>query len=98
MLTKEEIKKLAATRAVQLLQKDTTIGIGTGSTVYWFIQELAAMVKDGFNCRCVPTSNESDTMAKTMGIPMVELNDVSKINITIDGADEIDPQLNVIKG
>jgi len=98
MLAIEEIKKLAAVDAMRFVQQHMTIGIGTGSTVYWFIQELALRVQQGLACRCVPTSNTTDTLAKQMGIPMLPLNEVEKIDLTIDGADEIDPQLNLIKG
>ena len=98
MLTKDETKKLAATNAISYVQQHMTIGIGTGSTVYWFIQELARRVKEGLVCSCVPTSNATDVLAKQLGIPMLELNDVQKINVTIDGADEIDMELQLIKG
>ena len=98
MLTKEEIKKLAAVDALRFVQQHMTLGIGTGSTVYWLIQELAIRVRQGLSCRCVPTSNATDTLAKEQGIPMLTLNEVEKIDLTIDGADEIDPQLCLIKG
>jgi ribose 5-phosphate isomerase A len=98
MLTKEETKKLAAVQAIGYVQQHMIIGIGTGSTVYWFIQELAKRVKDGLVCSCVPTSHATDMLAKQLGIPMLELNDVTKIDITIDGADEADLQLSLIKG
>ncbi|MEP6724214.1 MAG: ribose-5-phosphate isomerase RpiA [Bacteroidota bacterium] len=98
MLTKEETKKLAATGALTYIQQGMTIGIGTGSTVYWFILELAKLVQDGFVCRCIPTSMATNLLAKKLGVPMLELNDVSTIDITIDGADEADPRLNLIKG
>ncbi|MFT3933826.1 MAG: ribose-5-phosphate isomerase RpiA [Chitinophagaceae bacterium] len=98
MLSKEEIKKQAAVHAMQYVEDGMTIGIGTGSTVYWFIKELSVRVQQGLNCRCIPTSVPTDNMARQLGIPMLVLNDVEKIDITIDGADEIDPQLNLIKG
>lgn len=98
MLTKEEIKKLAAEQALQFVQPGMTIGVGTGSTVYWFIQALARLVQEGFVCRCVPTSNASNELAKQLGLPMLVLNDVTQIDVTIDGADEIDPLLRLIKG
>ncbi len=98
MLTKEESKKLAAAEAIKLVQPGLTIGIGTGSTVYWFIHELANKVKAGMTCKCVPTSRASNDLALQLGIPMVELNDVEQIDITIDGADEIDHTLQLIKG
>ncbi|MEP7280164.1 MAG: ribose-5-phosphate isomerase RpiA [Bacteroidota bacterium] len=98
MLTKEETKKLAAMHAFSQLQPHMTVGIGTGSTVYWFIRELADRVKQGFDCNCVPTSRATSLLATQLGIPLLELNDVDRIDITIDGADEADPQLRLIKG
>lgn len=98
MLSKEETKKLAAVQALEYVQPGMIIGIGTGSTVYWLIQELAKKVKDGWVCSAVPTSTATRLLAASMGIPMLVLNDVDKIDITIDGADEIDPRLNLIKG
>ena len=98
MLTKEETKKRAAVQSLTYVQQHMTIGIGTGSTVYWFIQELAKRVQEGLVCSCVPTSNATNMLAKQLGIPMLELNDVTKIDLTIDGADEIDRQLCLIKG
>jgi len=98
MDTIEEIKKRAAVQAMDFVQPGLTIGIGTGSTVYWFIQELAKKVQQGLVCQCVPTSVATRQLALQLGIPMLELNDVEKIDITIDGADEIDHQLRLIKG
>lgn len=98
MDTIEEIKKRAAVQAMDFVQPGLTIGIGTGSTVYWFIQELAKKVQQGLVCQCVPTSVATRQLAVQLGIPMMELNDVEKIDITIDGADEIDHQLRLIKG
>jgi len=98
MHTNEEIKKRAAVQAMDFVGPGLTIGIGTGSTVYWFIQELAKKVQQGLVCQCVPTSVPTRQLAAQLGIPMLELNDVEKIDITIDGADEIDDQLRLIKG
>jgi len=98
MLTKEEIKKLAAVQAMDYVKAGMTIGVGTGSTVYWFIRELAKKVKEGMHCTCVPTSNATNKLAMEEGITMVGLNDVEKIDVTIDGADEIDHSLQLIKG
>jgi len=98
MLHREEIKRLAAVAAMQQVRAGMTLGVGTGSTVYWFILELAKQVKQGLQCTCVPTSAATHSLALQLGIPMVTLNEVSKIDLTIDGADEIDPQLCLIKG
>ena len=98
MLTKDEVKKLPAAPAIEFIQADMTVGIGTGSTVYWLIQALAEKVKQGLLCRCVPTSKATETLARQLGINIVTLNEVDRIDVTIDGADEIDPQLRLIKG
>lgn len=98
MLTKDEVKQLAALHAMAYVQQNMIIGIGTGSTVYWFIRELAQRVQQGLACTCVPTSTATDQLAKEMGIPMLALNDVTKIDVTIDGADEVDAALCLIKG
>lgn len=75
-----------------------TIGIGSGSTVLYFIEALGEKVRNGFNCKGVPTSLQTLSLARQHGIPMLELNEVEKIDIDIDGADEIDEQFCLIKG
>ena len=98
MLTQDEIKKLVGQQAAQLVQNNMTVGIGTGSTVYWLIMELGERVKQGLFFRAIPTSKKTATLAAEQNIPLAELNDVTSIDITIDGADEIDPNLQLIKG
>jgi ribose 5-phosphate isomerase A len=98
MLTKEETKKLAALHAISMVEKDMVIGIGTGSTVYWFIQELAILCRQGLPFTGVPTSMATTELAKSLGIPMINLNDTNSIDLTVDGADEIDAALHLIKG
>lgn len=98
MITQEEIKKKTGAYVVNLVQPDMVVGIGTGSTAYWFIEALGQRVAKGLKCTGVPTSSESKRLAEERGIKTVALNDVSAIDLTIDGADEIDPQLFLIKG
>lgn len=98
MLSQEEIKQLLAKQAAQLVQNNMTVGIGSGSTVYWLIIELGEQVKNGLFFRAVPTSKKTAALAAQHNIPLAELNDVTTIDITIDGADEIDPHLQLIKG
>ncbi len=98
MLSPEEIKKLAGTAAISLVENNTTLGIGTGTTVYWFILALAEKVKQGLQCKAVPTSRQTEKLALEHHIPLVALNEVERINLTIDGADEIAPGLQLIKG
>ena len=94
----EKSKKAVGEYAVRFIQQDMVVGIGTGSTVYWFIEALGRKVKEGLHIKAVPTSTRSKEQAAQSGIPLLVLNDVSSIDITIDGADEIDHELNVIKG
>jgi ribose 5-phosphate isomerase A len=98
VLSSNKIKQIAGKEAVKLVQPGMIVGLGTGSTAFYFIEALAARIKHGLECRAVPTSEQSRKLAKEMGIELVELNDVPAIDLTIDGADEIDPQLQLIKG
>jgi ribose 5-phosphate isomerase A len=98
MLTQEQIKQLVAKQAARLVQNNMTVGIGSGSTIYWLIMELGNLVKNGLFFRAVPTSKKTAALAAGQNIPLAELNAVESIDITIDGADEIDPRLQLIKG
>jgi ribose 5-phosphate isomerase A len=98
MLSQEEIKQLVAKQAAQLVQNNMTVGIGTGSTIYWLILELGNLVKEGLFFRAIPTSKKTAVLAAQHNIPLAELNAVDSIDITIDGADEIDAHLQLIKG
>jgi len=98
MLSIEETKKIAAEYALQFIESGTTIGIGTGSTIYHFIIALAERVKGGLHIKGVATSRETERLAKELGIDMIDLNDADTVKLTIDGADEIDGKLRLIKG
>jgi ribose 5-phosphate isomerase A len=98
MLSPDKIKQLVGREAVSLVQQDMIIGIGSGSTVFYFIEALAQKVREGFNCRAVPTSSQTLSLSEKQGISMLELNEADHIDITIDGADEMDEQLQLIKG
>lgn len=91
-------KQKAGEYAATLIENGLTVGIGTGSTVYFFIHALANMVKEGLSIQAVPTSLKTQQLATELGIPLTDLNDVAAIDITVDGADEIDPQMQLIKG
>ncbi len=93
-----ESKKLAAERAVKLVNSGMVVGLGTGSTAYWAIQAIGARVKTGLTIQAVATSEHSEALARELHIPIVPFSDIEAIDITIDGADEIDTDLNVIKG
>ena len=98
MLAPEDIKKALGKYAAGLVPPNSTIGLGTGTTVYWLIKELSLRIKDGLAVKAVPTSNATRKLAADAGMILVGLNDIDSISLTIDGADEIDPQLQLIKG
>lgn len=91
-------KKAAADKAFEFIESGMIVGLGTGSTVRFLVESLAEKVRAGLNIKTVPTSNATGVLSKSLGIEIVELNDVEKIDVTIDGADEVDSQLNGIKG
>ncbi len=93
-----ESKKLAAERAVEYVKNGMVVGLGTGSTVYYALIKLGEKIKQGLDIRAIATSIESERMAKELGIELVTFSNIDAIDITIDGADEVDPNWNLIKG
>lgn len=87
-----------AEKAIEYVHEDTVIGLGTGHAATHFIHALAERVRKGFRVRGVPTSNASADLARSLGIPLVTLEEGIPLAVTIDGADEVDPQCNLIKG
>jgi ribose 5-phosphate isomerase A len=98
MLSQDELKKQAGVYAADFVKTGSTIGLGTGSTVYWLIDELGKRVKQGLEIIIVPTSAQTAELAKKVGITVSNLDEVEKLSLTIDGADEIDPKGQLIKG
>jgi ribose 5-phosphate isomerase A len=98
MLSTNEIKQRVALKATRLVEPGMTIGLGSGTTMHWFVIALAEQVKEGLQFTAVPTSTEVQKLAEEKGIKLKTLNEVQTIDLTIDGADEIDPQWQVIKG
>lgn len=91
-------KKLAASEALSYIKSGMTIGLGTGSTVNFLIELLGEKVRAGLEIIAVSTSINTSKIASTLGINIKDLNEVDSINVTIDGADEVDQNLNGIKG
>ena len=89
-------KRLAGEAAAERVEAGMIVGLGTGSTAAWFVKALAARNLSGL--RCVPTSEKTADLARDLGLPLVTLEDVSKIDLTVDGADEVGPGLALIKG
>jgi ribose 5-phosphate isomerase A len=93
-------KQRAAEAAMKYVRDGMVVGLGTGSTADLFLQALAAAIRDGRvkNVRGVPTSRQSERRAQHLGIPLTTLADCAYPDVTIDGADEVDPRLDLIKG
>jgi ribose 5-phosphate isomerase A len=94
----EQAKKNVAVFAAELVGNEATIGLGSGTTVFWLIRELAERVKQGLQITVVPTSKETANLAKAARIGIADLNEIGQLPLTIDGADEIDPKGQLIKG
>jgi ribose 5-phosphate isomerase A len=91
-------KKAAALAALEGIKPGMKIGLGTGSTANFFIEALGEKVKSGLQVKCVPTSSATHQLAAKLGIPLTNLDDDPYLDVTIDGADEFDPQFRLIKG
>ncbi|WP_054940289.1 ribose-5-phosphate isomerase RpiA [Paenibacillus ihuae] len=92
------VKQLAAEKAVEYVQDGMKVGLGTGSTAYWAIRKLGERVQQGLKITAVATSRASEDQARELGIPLVAFGDIDSLDLTIDGADELDGDLQLIKG
>ncbi|ANJ68811.1 ribose-5-phosphate isomerase RpiA [Latilactobacillus curvatus] len=98
-MDKNAMKKMAAERSVDFVEDNMILGLGTGSTVVYMVEALAKRVQaEHLNLTCVCTSIRTEEQAKSLGIPVKALNDVDHIDLTIDGADEVDANFQGIKG
>jgi ribose 5-phosphate isomerase A len=97
-LANDQEKEAAARASLRFVQDGQTVGLGTGSTAAYFIQLLGVQVKKGLRIRGIPTSERSREQAASLGIPLTTLDECQEIDVTVDGADEVDPQLRLIKG
>lgn len=91
-------KQQAAERAITLVEDGMTLGLGTGSTAAKFVDLVGRRVKEGLKVRCVPTSEATRAQAGRLGIPLATLDDEPYLDLTVDGADELDADLRLIKG
>jgi len=94
----EQEKEAAARASLKFVKDGQVVGLGTGSTATYFIKLLADQVKKGLRIRGIPTSIRSQELALSLGIPLTTLDECQEIAVTVDGADEVDPQLRLIKG
>jgi ribose 5-phosphate isomerase A len=98
-MTKQDQEKEAAARAsLKFVKDDDVVGLGTGSTARFFIDLLGQEVKKGLKIRGIASSMRSQEQALNLGIPMTNFDECQQIDVTVDGADEVDPQLRLIKG
>lgn len=91
-------KKLAAEKAVEWIKDDMIVGLGTGTTAYYAIEKIGERIKDGLRIKAVATSKNTENLARERNIPLVSFAAIQTIDVTIDGADEVDRNGNLIKG
>jgi ribose 5-phosphate isomerase A len=97
-MANDQEKEAAARASLRFVKDGQVVGLGTGSTAAFFIKLLAERVKAGLRIRGIPTSDRSRDLAASLGIPLTTLDECQEIAVTVDGADEVDPQLRLIKG
>lgn len=99
-VSQDELKQQAAFKAVEYVKSGMKVGLGTGSTAAFAVDRIGALLKSGElkDLVCVPTSIRTYEQAKSLGIPLATLDEVPKLDVAIDGADEVDPNLDVVKG
>jgi ribose 5-phosphate isomerase A len=95
---REALKRKAGEAAAELVQDGMVVGLGTGSTVRYFIEALGKRVAAGLKVQGIPTSESSAKLARSLGIPLTSLDEKAVVDLTVDGADEFDAQLRLIKG
>ena len=91
-------KEVAARAGVKLVRDGDIVGLGTGSTAAYAVRFLGERVQAGLKIRGIPTSIHTQQLATSLGIPLTTLDEFQAIDVTIDGADEVDPELRLIKG
>ncbi|MCU1305434.1 MAG: Ribose 5-phosphate isomerase [Acidobacteriaceae bacterium] len=94
----DQEKELAARASLEFVRDGDVVGLGTGSTAAYAVRFLGERVRAGLKIRGIPTSVQTQNLAASLGIPLTTLEEVQQIDVTIDGADEFDPELRLIKG
>jgi ribose 5-phosphate isomerase A len=97
-MANENEKEAAARASLRFLRDGQIVGLGTGSTAAYAVRFIGERVRAGLKIRGIPTSVQTKELAISLGIPLTTLQEFQQIDVTIDGADEVDPHLNVIKG
>ncbi|MDO6472482.1 ribose-5-phosphate isomerase RpiA [Maribacter sp. 1_MG-2023] len=91
-------KKVAALEAVKYIKSGMIVGLGTGSTAFYMIEAIGEMVMNGLKIKAVATSDETEKLARKLGIHVITLAEAKRLDVTIDGADEVDEDFQLIKG
>ena len=95
----ENLKKMAGIKAAEFVTDGMVVGLGTGSTAYYFVEEIGRRIKEeGLQIIAVTTSSVTSQQAEGLGIPLKSIDEVDLVDVTVDGADEVDPNFNGIKG
>jgi ribose 5-phosphate isomerase A len=97
-MANDQEKEAVGRASLRFVRDGNILGLGTGSTAAYAVRGLGEMVRNGLNVRCIPTSVNTQKLAAELGIPLTTLDEVQQIDVTIDGADEFDPHLNLTKG
>ena len=92
------LKEVVGKKAVEYVKDGMIVGLGTGSTVFYFVHALADRVKEGLNVEMVSTSIQTVELAKSLGLSIKDLEEIDHIDLAVDGVDEIDKNFNAIKG
>jgi ribose 5-phosphate isomerase A len=98
MTDQNALKRAVAAKALEYVQDGMKLGLGSGSTAEIFVEMLAPMVRGGAKLLCVPTSEKTAALARKLGLTLAALDDLAPLDLTIDGADEADRNLDLIKG
>src|SRR5438876_8183006 len=97
-MANDQEKETAARASLKFVRDGDVVGLGTGSTATYAVRLLGERVRAGLRIRGIPTSIHTRELAASLGIPLTTLDEVQEIDVTIDGADEVDPELRLIKG
>ncbi|WP_010532063.1 ribose-5-phosphate isomerase RpiA [Lentibacillus jeotgali] len=98
MTNQNNAKKLAGEASLKYIENRMTIGLGSGSTVYWMIRKLGEHVQAGLDIKGIPSSRQTQNWAEAFGVPLTDFSQARELDVAIDGADEVDDQWNLIKG
>ena len=97
-MANENEKEAAARASLRFVEDGQIVGLGTGSTAAFVVKMLSERVRSGLKVKCIPTSVQTRDLAKSQGVELTTLDEYQQIDVTIDGADEVDPHLNLVKG